>query len=120
LPGLAPAERDCLDRYVASLARELGAELEEVWLFGSAARGDMWADFWPMRSDIDLLVVTRERLPHEQEDRLVALTYQPYLECGRQISPALRTRDHPRSVQAPVWAEISRDGLKLWPEGESA
>jgi Polymerase beta, Nucleotidyltransferase len=120
LAGLTAAERNCVDRYVSILAAELGDRLEEVWLFGSAARGDMWADFWPMRSDVDLLVVTRDRLTHECEDKLCARTYEPYLECGRQISPAFRTRDQLRSEQVAVWADISREGVRLWPEGGSA
>jgi predicted nucleotidyltransferase len=112
-------EHDCVDRYVDALARELGDRLEEVWLFGSAARGDMWADFWPMRSDIDLLVITAEPLPQPARDRLVALTYALFLECGRQISPAFRTRRELRAKWAPLGAEVSRDGVKLWPADAS-
>jgi predicted nucleotidyltransferase len=102
------------------LSQELGDELQEVWLFGSAARGDMWAEFWPMRSDIDLLVVTSDCLLPEREDELFALTYELFLRCGRQISPAFLTRDGLRLQQASLRAEVSRDGIKLWPgEGES-
>jgi predicted nucleotidyltransferase len=111
------AEHDCVDRYVDALARELGDRLEEVWLFGSAARGDMWADFWPMRSDVDLLVITAEPLSERTQDRLLALTYPLFLECGRQISPAFRTRRQLGTTWAPLRAEVSRDGVKLWPAG---
>jgi predicted nucleotidyltransferase len=117
--SLTTLERDCVDRYVATLCDELGDKLEEVWLFGSAARGDMWADFWPMRSDIDLLVVTAEPISHAAQDELAALTYRMYLECGRQISPAFRTRRELRSKWAPLQTEVSRDGVKLWPEDAS-
>ena len=80
----------------------------------------MWAEFWPMRSDIDLLVVTTEILSPVLEDELVALTYELYLRSGRQISPAFRTRERLRSTWAPLQVEVSRDGLRLWPETESS
>ncbi len=56
---LTELERDGMERYRALLRERLGERLVEIRLFGSAARGDMWAAHWPMHSDIDLLVVTR-------------------------------------------------------------
>jgi predicted nucleotidyltransferase len=119
LAGLTGAERDCVDRYVAALAGTLGETLEEVWLFGSAARGDMWADFWPMHSDIDLLVVTSARLSEKCEGKLLATTYDLYLQSGRQISPAFATRDQLHSEQARLQAAVNRDGIRLWPKNGS-
>jgi predicted nucleotidyltransferase len=120
LAGLTAGERDCVDRYVDRLSRELGENLEEVWLFGSAARRDMWADFWPMRSDIDLLVLTSERLPKERQDQFFSMTYEPFLQCGRQISPLFLTHEELRSEQAQVRVGMTRDGLRLWPESRGS
>jgi predicted nucleotidyltransferase len=92
-PSLSASERSCLERYAATLAVELGDELDELWLFGSAARGDMWPASAPMRSDIDLLVVTSAELSAERREELVTATYPLFLECGRQIGPQFRTRD---------------------------
>jgi hypothetical protein len=117
---LTTIERDCVDRFVGGLSEQLGHKLEEVWLFGSAARGEMWAEFWPMRSDIDLLVVISEPLPADFERELVAATYPLFLECGRQLSPAFRTRDQLRLTWAPLQSEVSRDGVRLWPRGVSS
>jgi predicted nucleotidyltransferase len=116
LTALTEAERDCVRRYVELLCGELGNELEEVWLFGSAARDEMWADFWPMRSDIDLLVVTRVEFGQEREQKLLDRTYPLYLQCGRQISPAFRTREQLRGKWAPLHDEVRRGGRRLWPE----
>jgi predicted nucleotidyltransferase len=116
LAELTAAERDCVADYVDILRTELTDWPEEVWLFGSAARGDMWAEFWPMRSDIDLLVVTSARLSEKCEGELLAATYDLYLQSGRQISPAFATRDQLRSDQARLQAAVNRDGIKLWPE----
>ena len=79
-----------MERYCALLRERLGEQLMEVRLFGSAARGDMWGDHWPMHSDIDLLVVTRGAVPDETQDELVNETYPLFLECGRQLSPQFR------------------------------
>jgi predicted nucleotidyltransferase len=40
---LSAIERDCLERYCRVLADRLGPRLVDVRMFGSAARGDMWA-----------------------------------------------------------------------------
>jgi hypothetical protein len=60
-----------MERYRALLRERLGERLVEIRLFGSAARGDMWAAHWPMHSDIDLLVVTRGAISEEMQDELV-------------------------------------------------
>jgi predicted nucleotidyltransferase len=57
LVHLSETERDCVLRYVSLLAERLGENLVQIWFFGSAARGDMWPDWMPMHSDIDLLVL---------------------------------------------------------------
>jgi predicted nucleotidyltransferase len=87
LVHLRPVERSCLLRFLALLEKSLGGGLRQVWLFGSAARGDMWKRHMPMNSDIDLLVITENEVPPNQQETLVNETYPLYLECGRQISP---------------------------------
>jgi predicted nucleotidyltransferase len=87
---LTGLERDCIEPYSALLRQRLGERLVEIRLFGSAARGDMWAAHWPMHSDIDLLVVTRGMIPEETQDELINETYPLFLECGRQLSPQFR------------------------------
>lgn len=81
------------------LAERLGDNLIELWLFGSAARGDMWSDRFPIRSDIDLLVLTRKPLAEGLQEELVNETYPVFLECGRQIGPQWRTIEQWESPQ---------------------
>jgi hypothetical protein len=70
-----------------------------------------------MHSDIDLLVVTAEALPHETAEQLVNETYPLYLECGRQIGPQFRSAgelSQPRGERAAAFAEnLARDGIDL-------
>ena len=88
--SLTVTERDCLDRYCTLLRERLGSGLVSIQMFGSAARGDMWAPDSPMHSDVDLLVTSAELSRQEQEELLNA-TYPLYLECGRQLSPQFFT-----------------------------
>jgi predicted nucleotidyltransferase len=87
MAGLSDHERECLLRYCALLERDLGDQLVEVRMFGSAARGDMWPARSPMHSDIDLIVVTRDAVAEADRARLLDETYPLFLECGRQLSP---------------------------------
>lgn len=91
LRHLDQAERGCVLRFVQLVRHRLASELCQVWVYGSAARGDMWSARMPMHSDIDLLFLTRSPVPPEVEEELVNETYPLFLECGRQISPQYRT-----------------------------
>jgi len=110
---LSETERDCVLRYLSLLGERLGVNLVQVWLYGSAARGDMWPDWMPMHSDIDLLILSETPVPAEMQEELLNETYPLYLECGRQISPQFRTvaqfrspkDDQPRGFFERVRAE---------------
>ncbi len=91
LKHLTETERDCVVEYLSLLKDRLAGDLEQVWLFGSAARGDMWPDWSTMHSDIDLLVLTSSSVPSDMAESLVNETYPLLLQCGRQISPQFRT-----------------------------
>ena len=115
-PHLSPAERDCLARYVSQLVDVLGAELQAVWLFGSAARGDAWWPAMRIRSDIDLVVVTTRPLGEPLQDELVDATYPLFLECGRQIGPQFRTpADLEVEPPTPFLETFRADRVLLWP-----
>jgi predicted nucleotidyltransferase len=114
-PHLSPAERDCLQRYIAHLAETLQDELEAVWLFGSAARGDAWWPAMRIRSDIDIVVVTRAPLADDLQEELVNATYPLFLECGRQIGPQFRTAAELEIDPPTAFLEnLRRDGVLLW------
>jgi predicted nucleotidyltransferase len=118
LPTLDQRSRSCLQRYVDVLRDEVGPALLEIRLFGSVARGEEWPKEMPIRSDIDVLVVTEARLPEATVERLVNATYPLFLEGGRQIGPQFRTRaqvDAPRDERAAAFYEnVRRDGILLW------
>ncbi len=93
----------------------VGDRLVQVWLYGSAARAEMWADFWPMRSDIDLLIVTSSKVDGKIEEGLRRVVYERSLGCGRRIDMPIRTRAQLRGQWASLWSAVQRDGICLWP-----
>jgi predicted nucleotidyltransferase len=92
LPVLSERERSCLERYVDLLVETLGERVLEVSVFGSVARGESWPRGMPIRSDLDLLVLTDAPLQQDEIDDLVVATLPLFLECGRQLGPQFRTR----------------------------
>jgi predicted nucleotidyltransferase len=118
LKHLNATEQDCVRRYVAFLCEQLGDNLREVRLFGSAARGDMWSDRFPIRSDIDVLVLTQEPIAPDILEGLFNATYPLYLECGRQIGPQWRTIEQwasPKDERAEVFkTNVEAEGRTLY------
>jgi predicted nucleotidyltransferase len=88
-------------------------------MFGSAARGDMWAAGSPMHSDVDLLVVTRDAVPEVEQQDLLNETYPLYLECGRQLSPHFfseRRLAAPEDARTGDFLErIAGEVREVWP-----
>jgi predicted nucleotidyltransferase len=110
LPVLSPAERGCLERYLDLLADRLGDDLVEAVVFGSVARGEAWPRGMAIRSDLDLFVRTRRELTEPEKAELFDATYPLFLECGRQISPAIVAQP-----SATLAASVQADGIRVWP-----
>jgi predicted nucleotidyltransferase len=113
LPLLTPAERSCLDRYVQLLEETLGEGLREILVYGSVARGESWPRGMPIRSDLDLLVVTDERVPEDRVAALIDATMPLFLECGRQLGPVFKTVDELRAPTEFV-RQARRDGVRIY------
>jgi hypothetical protein len=114
LPLLSEAERFCLDRYLDLLVESLGDRLLEVSVFGSVARGESWPRGMPIRSDLDLLVVTGAPLDQEEIDALVDATMPLFLECGRQLGPQFRTREGIAGGSPEFAEQLRRDAIPLY------
>jgi predicted nucleotidyltransferase len=111
-------ERSCLQRYLNLLVATIGSGLAEVVLFGSVARGESWPAGMPIRSDLDILVVTDSRVTDETVESLIDGTFPLFLECGRQIGPQFRTREdlgRPRDDRDATFLDhVRRDGIRLY------
>jgi predicted nucleotidyltransferase len=118
LPLLTAAERSCLERYLDVLVERLGESVLEISVYGSVARADPWPRGMPIRSDLDLMVVTSEPVPKELADELLDGTMPLFLECGRQLGPVFKTPDelaHPKSERAAeFFRQFRRDAILLY------
>lgn len=118
LPLLGETERACLQSYLDLLVEALGTQLVEVAVFGSVARGESWPRGMPIRSDLDLLVVTEMPLPQKEIERLVDATMPLFLECGRQIGPQFRTREalaRPKGERTARFVEhLEQDAIRVY------
>ena len=116
---LTQKERTCVQRYLDLIQKRLGENLAQIWLFGSTARGDRWPDSSPMRSDIDLLVLSQTSVPGEVQRNLFDTTYALFLEYGRQLSPTFWTLirfDEPEEGTATEFIErVRQEGVQLYP-----
>ncbi len=111
-PDLRPNERAGLTTFVERLRQRYGDELLRVVLFGSKARGDFDAE-----SDVDVLVVLRERDHWKLLHEITDLTSQLLLESGVNISALVCDGARYQwwaAHRAPIYNSIQRDGVELW------
>jgi predicted nucleotidyltransferase len=112
LSSLTPNERAGLADFVARLRQRYGDDLQRVVLFGSKARAD-----FDDESDMDILVVVREKDHWQCWDEITDLTSQLLLETGVNISALVCdvARYQWWAVhRAPIYNSIQRDGVELW------
>jgi predicted nucleotidyltransferase len=89
-----------------------------VIVFGSVARGESWPRGMPIRSDLDLLVVTGSPVPEPTQGELIHATMPLFLECGRQLGPQFRTwasLERPKDGRgAEFLADVEREGIAIY------
>jgi len=89
-----------LTEFVKRLRHDLPANVVDVRLFGSEARGDATPE-----CDIDVLVVVQpENERVALEDRVIDIAFDVNLEFGVYVSPRVVT---PEILNHPVWRETS-------------
>jgi uncharacterized protein len=85
-------ERQTLAEFVQGLRQQLGTQLQQIWLFGSKARGDSTAT-----SDIDVLVVIdNDDWRLHKQIRYFAVDLN--LKYNLDLSPRIWTTSHLREV----------------------
>jgi predicted nucleotidyltransferase len=118
LPLLTEPERSCLERYLDVLRDALGDDLLQVFVYGSVARGESWPAGMPIRSDLDLLVVSADPVPEDVVARLVDTTMPLFLESGRQLGPVFKTPadlDRPTTERAAEFLrQFRRDAIPIY------
>ena len=117
LAFLQDNERRALADYVGRLLAAEGQRIQNVFLFGSKARGDANVD-----SDLDVLVIVD--CYDSQTDHLVTKTAaRVSLEYDTLLNThivAADRWDQMRRWSATLWRQVERDGVPLLPESTLA
>jgi predicted nucleotidyltransferase len=112
LPGhLTPAEKAAITAFLDALRARLGAELEEVRLFGSRARGAGDED-----SDVDLAVIVRAGARQRWRRVVHDLAFDAAIAHGVLLAPLVLGRDQLDDLRARellLAADLDREGIPL-------
>jgi len=113
-------EQQALSEYQDFLLRRFPRQVERLVLFGSKARGDFAAD-----SDIDVLVILRERTEPTQEGfypfgsadptwrEIVGATFDLLMKYNVNISPTVVGINEYERL-SPLMTHIKKEGIELW------
>ena len=104
-------ENAALRAFVQRILGELGAQVRQVILFGSKARGDSNAD-----SDVDVLILTSEEDRHLQE-RINIIASQVSLDYDILFNPLLIAKDRWTQManeRFSICRNVERDGITLF------
>ena len=109
--ALTKREKEALRAFVERVRQSLGQNLVRVILFGSKARGQA-----KRGSDIDLLVIVRERnIPTEQ--KIIEQVVETELHHNiYRLSPVIYSVEdykERKEMEAPFISEIETDGVTL-------
>jgi len=103
--------RELASRYADAVRAHFAARLRDVWLYGSAARGD-----WSEESDIDVMVVLDE-VTLEDGDWLVRTAFrQGIMQTGLLVQPVFfsaREFEELESRERRIALDVKREGIPL-------
>lgn len=92
-----------------ALERRYGADLEDLILFGSEARGEARQD-----SDIDIVLVLRRQVqPGAEIARLGDILADLNLSYGRLVSVIPTSQSHYQQALGPFWRNVRAEGIRL-------
>src|SRR3989338_7012192 len=108
IKNITKKETRAITEYEKLLLKKFPKRFKRLILFGSKARGDSN----PKTSDIDLLVVVN-RNGKRTRQKIVALTHEPMVHFGVDLSPIVVEEDF-FNKWSPLLAHIKKEGITLW------
>ena len=104
-------ERRALAAFVAGLQRQHAYDIEDVILYGSAARGGERVD-----SDVDVMIVLARPLTEGEQTAICALALELSLAYRCELSPLLMSAESMswHRQGSSLWLNVLHDGIGLW------
>ncbi len=109
--SLQSPERQALAEFLAALWTQVGDGIEDVILYGSAARNEA-----RMESDVDLLILTKRAVTGQEKAAITHLAR----ECSGMYDCLLRplllspAEQQWHQCGSSLWRNIQHDGIGLW------
>jgi predicted nucleotidyltransferase len=103
-------QRRILQAIAARLRKKIGDRITGMYAFGSRVRGDHGA--W---SDLDVLVVVRERTPAIAHE-IIGIFVEEELNTGIPFAPVIkdiRSFEQEKRYHSPFYENIVREGIAL-------
>ena len=89
------------------IAKILNTNDFELIVFGSYARGEARED-----SDLDLLLVTKERIDLKKEIELIEKIFNKYLK--NKVVVQILIKDENSYISSSLYNNLKREGVKIW------
>ena len=109
--SISKNKKDAVSKYLEILQEKYLDKIENVILFGSAARGES-----DKESDVDILVVLKKR-DEKLRDEVSMAAFDVILSSNVVISPIVMNKEmyewH-KWYRDPLYNNIERDGIDLW------
>ncbi|MDQ3461125.1 MAG: nucleotidyltransferase domain-containing protein [Deinococcota bacterium] len=107
--ALSPRLRELLRALRLTLSEVYGADLEDLVLFGSEARGDAHDG-----SDVDVIVVLRRSVePGAEIGRLGDVLAELNLRYSRLVTLVPASATQYRQAQDPFWRNVREEGIPV-------
>jgi len=101
--------KNALKKFITSVEKLYGGDLDKIILFGSQARGDAGPD-----SDVDILIVAHNKLSLGNRDKLITVISDLAIEDNLLFNFIEISTVRFESEKSPLLLNVQKEGITLW------